>query len=94
VLVDMAAVWPLMFLLGAVSYGIYTMTLIGLGERFSGAMLVAGNAAFALMWGVGGIVVSPSVGASMDVLGARGLPISLAVICLALAIAAAVRRRA
>ena len=34
--------------------------LIELGERFSGAMLVAGNAAFALMWGVGGIAVPPT----------------------------------
>ena len=53
------------------------MTLIELGERFSGSMLVAGNAAFSLMWGVGGIAVPPAAGAAMDLLGAQGLPLAL-----------------
>ena len=70
VLLDTPLIWPVLFVWGAVSFGIYTMALIELGERFSDAMLVAGNAAFSLMWGVGGIAVSPAVGASMDFLGA------------------------
>ena len=49
------SVWAFVFVWGAISYGIYTLALIELGERFSGSMLVAGNAAFALMWGVGGL---------------------------------------
>jgi hypothetical protein len=70
-------IWPFVFLWGAVSYGIYTMALIALGERFSGSMLIAGNAAFALLWGVGGIAVSPTAGAAMDLFGPRGLPLTL-----------------
>ena len=46
-------------------------------------MLVAGNAAFAMMWGVGGIAVPPAAGAAMDLLGAPGLPLALGLICLA-----------
>ncbi|RVD47657.1 MFS transporter, partial [Mesorhizobium sp. M7A.F.Ca.ET.027.03.2.1] len=40
-----------------------------------------------LMWGVGGIAVPPLAGGAMDVMGARGLPITLGLMCLALAIA-------
>jgi len=83
-----------MVVIGAASYGIYTMALIELGERFSGAMLVAGNAAFALAWGIGGIMMTPAIGQVMGVAGAGGLPLSLAAICLALALAVAVARRA
>ena len=54
-------------------------------------MLVAGNAAFSLMWGVGGIAVPPAAGAAMDLLGAPGLPVTLGLLCLVLAIASAVR---
>ena len=92
-LIDTPLVWPLVFVWGAVSYGIYTTAIIELGEKFSGAMLVAGNAAFSLMWGVGGIAVPPAAGAAMDLLGARGLPITLGAICLLLAIASVMRRR-
>ena len=84
-LVDTPLVWPFIFVWGAVSYGIYTMTIIELGERFTGQMLVAGNAAFAMMWGVGGIAVPPAAGVAMDVLGAPGLPLTLGAMCLALA---------
>jgi MFS family permease len=79
-------VWPFLFFWGAVSYGIYTMSIIELGERFSGTTLVAGNAAFAMTWGVGGIIVPPVTGYAMDVLGPVGLPLSLGLICLLLAL--------
>jgi hypothetical protein len=69
------------------------MSIIELGERFTGSTLVAGNAAFSLMWGVGGIAVPPLAGTAMDILGARGLPIMLGLMCLALAIASVVGRR-
>ncbi|KRD51355.1 MFS transporter [Ensifer sp. ENS10] len=70
-------VWPLVFLWGGVSFGIYTMSLIQLGERFTGQALIAGNAAFAVAWGLGGIVGSPATGLAMQWLGHRGLPLAL-----------------
>ncbi|OYD04229.1 hypothetical protein AMK08_CH102268 [Rhizobium sp. N4311] len=47
-------IWPLIFVWGGVSFGIYTMSLIQLGERFTGPALIARNAAFAFAWGIGG----------------------------------------
>ncbi|MBX3577013.1 MAG: MFS transporter [Rhizobiaceae bacterium] len=71
-------VWPLLVIMGGVGYGVYTMALVELGNRFSGQMLVAGNAAFALMWGVGGIVGPPGSGLVMEAVGAPGLPVVIA----------------
>jgi MFS family permease len=80
-------VWPVVFVWGAVAFGIYTMALIGLGERFSGSMLITGNATFALFWGIGGIAGPPVTGGFMDVVGVQGLPLTLGLLCGALAIA-------
>jgi MFS family permease len=71
--------WPMLFVWGAIAYGTYTIALIELGDRFSGALLLAGNGAFAMMWGIGGIVGPPVAGATMDLLGPEGLPITLGV---------------
>lgn len=86
-------VWPFLFVWGAVSYGIYTMSIIELGERFSGSVLVAGNAAFAMVWGLGGVVVPPVAGMAMGLLGPSGLPLSLGLIIFALAVLSVVRWR-
>jgi MFS family permease len=78
-------VWPLVFLWGGVSFGIYTMALIQLGERFTGQAVIAGAAAFALVWGTGGIVGSPVTGLAMQLIGHQGLPASLGLLCCVLA---------
>ena len=79
-------VWPLVFSLGGVSFGIYTLSLIRLGERFTGQALIAGNAAFAAMWGIGGIIGSPTAGLAMQLIGHQGLPFSLGLLCGVLAL--------
>jgi MFS family permease len=84
--------WPLAFVWGALSYGIYTVALVELAERFTGAMLLAGNAAFALTWGVGGLTGPPATGAVMDAIGIQGLPLTLGLLCLGLAAVALIRR--
>jgi MFS family permease len=73
-LVATPLIWPVLVVLGAVGYGVYTMALVELGNRFNGTALIAGNAAFALMWGVGGIVGPPSSGMAMQAVGTLGLP--------------------
>lgn len=83
---DVWLVWPLVFLWGGVSFGIYTMTLIQLGERFRGRALIAGAAAFSFTWGVGGIVGSPAAGLAMQLAGRQGLPLSLGLLCCILAV--------
>ena len=72
--------WALVFVWGGMAYGTYTVALIELGDRFTGGLLLAGNAAFALMWGVAGLVGPSSVGGTMDALGAVGLPLVLGVL--------------
>jgi MFS family permease len=79
-------IWPLVFVWGGVSFGIYTMSLIQLGERFTGQALIAGNAAFAFVWGTGGIVGSPATGLAMQLIGHQGLPSSLGLLCCVLAV--------
>ena len=85
------AVWPLLFVLGAVTYGIYTMALIELGSRFSGSMLVTGNAAFALMWGLGGIIGPPGAGGAIQIFGGHALPVFIAALCAGLLVFALYR---
>ncbi len=68
------AIWPLLVVMGGVGYGVYTMALVELGTRFRGRQLVAGNAAFALMWGMGGIIGPPGAGLAIQSFGPLGLP--------------------
>ncbi|WP_432288597.1 MFS transporter (plasmid) [Aminobacter sp. BA135] len=90
---DAWLVWPIVFIWGGASFGIYTMALIQLGERFSGQMLIAGNAGFALAWGVGGILGSPATGLTMQLIGHQGLPLALGLMSGALAIFLLLARR-
>ncbi len=69
--------WPLLFVWGASAFGIFTLALAELGDRFSGSLLLAGSAAFALVWGLGGIVGPPLAGTAMEHLGPEGLPLVL-----------------
>ncbi|ESY57591.1 MULTISPECIES: MFS transporter [unclassified Mesorhizobium] len=77
-LITTPAIWLVLLVMGAVGYGVYTMALVELGSRFRGTVLVAGNAAFALMWGAGGIVGPPGAGALMQTIGPLGLPVVIA----------------
>jgi MFS family permease len=78
--------WPLLVVMGTTGYGVYTVSLVALGNRFSGSDLISGSAAFALVWGGGALFGSISGGMVMLFSGVYGLPISLSVIYLVLAI--------
>lgn len=86
-------IWPLFFVWGGVSFGIYTLSLIQLGERFTGQALIAGNAAFGIVWGIGGIVGSPVAGLAMQLTGHQGLPSSLGLLCCVLVVFLMAARR-
>jgi hypothetical protein len=92
IVVETPFIWPLIFVWGAACFGIYTAALIALGARFTGSMLVAGNAAFALMWGIGGIAGPSATGGVMTLIGPEGLPLVLGLLCVALVAVAAARR--
>lgn len=86
-------IWPLFFVWGGVSFGIYTLSLIQLGERFTGQALIAGNAAFGIVWGIGGIIGSPVAGLAMQLTGHQGLPSSLGLLCCVLVVFLTAQRR-
>ena len=69
--------FPLLFVWGALAYGVYTVALAELGDRFKGGLLLSGNAAFALMWGLGGMAGPFITGGFMDTYPVWGLPLSL-----------------
>jgi len=85
-LINSGLKWPLLILMGTTGYGVYTVSLAALGDRFSGIDLVNGSASFALVWGFGALIGSVSGGWAMIGFGPHGLPISLALVYLLLAL--------
>jgi MFS family permease len=75
------------FLCGGTYYAIYALALTAIGERYEGATLVAANAAFGVMWGIGGLLGTPLTGAAMRTAGPSALPVILAAVYAVLAIA-------
>ena len=71
-------VWPVMMLLTASAFGVYVVALATLGDSFSGADLIAGAAAIAAMWGVGGLLGPPIAGLAIDIFGIGAMPVTLA----------------
>jgi MFS family permease len=67
-------IWPVALLMGTAAYAIYTASLAMLGDEFKGAELIAGAAAFAATWGIGGIIGPPIAGAALDRFGVTALP--------------------
>lgn len=92
--IDGAWRWPLLFAWGAAAFGAYTVALIELGRRFTGAALVAGAAAFSAAWGMGGLAGPLLAGVAMDLVGPHGLPLFLGLVFLPLAAIAAWKRPA
>lgn len=76
--------WPMLFFWGAVAFGTYTVAMVELGDRFKGGLLLAGNSAFGIMWGIGGIVGPSIAGSAMDLMGPEGLPFTLGILFSAL----------
>ncbi len=65
-------------LLGAVGFGTFTVSLIALGEVLTGIELVAANAAFGLLWGLGDFSGALATGWLMDRVGATAFPFAMA----------------
>lgn len=87
-----ALLLAMLFVWGAAAGGLYTMAMAELGDRFTGSDLVAGNAAFAIAWGLGGILGGPTTGVAMDLAGPAGFPVTLTAVFLATAAFAIWRR--
>jgi hypothetical protein len=74
---------------GGLAFAGYPLVLTILGEGLEGSGLLLGNTAFAVVWGLGGIIGPPYSGVAIDWFGPAGMPLSLATLwLLALAIIA------
>jgi len=85
--------WVFLVVWGSVTYAVYTLALVELGDRFRGGWLLAGNAAYAAMWGLGGAVGPAATGAAMDAAGPEGLPLAFGLLYAGLLVAALLRPR-
>ena len=83
--------WPLMVIIGSTGFGVYTVSLASLGDRFTGQELVSGSAAFAVVWGIGALLGSVSAGWAMSAFGPHGLPVACAAVYLLLVVGLVVR---
>jgi MFS family permease len=86
IVLDSTLKWPLLILMGTAGYGVYTVSLASLGNRFSGAELVNGTASFAIVWGFGALIGSVAGGWALLGFDSHGLPILLALTYFVLAI--------
>lgn len=91
--IDSSLKWPLLIFVGTAGYGVYTVSLASLGDRFKGAELVNGSAAFAIVWGLGALFGSVSGGWAMAGFGPHGLPVSLSLVYFSLVVALIWRKR-
>ena len=69
-------IWPVIIILSA--FAVYVVALATMRDTFKGGDLIAGSAAFSPMWGVGGLIGPPIVGAAIDRFGVDAMPVALA----------------
>jgi MFS family permease len=72
------AIWPATVFLAASAFGVYIVALAVMGDTFRGPDVIAGSAAFAAMWGVGGLIGPPVAGAAIDAFGINAMPVTMA----------------
>jgi MFS family permease len=72
--------WPTLVVMGAAGFGLYTIALISLGDRFTGTELIDGMSAFSVVWGIGALFGSVMGGWAMSEFGPHGLPVSLSIV--------------
>ncbi|MBX9459608.1 MAG: MFS transporter [Rhizobium sp.] len=79
------AIFITVALIGTASFGLYTAALTMLGDRYTGGMLVAGSAAFALAYAVGSATGTVAFGAAMQVFSSAAGPIGIGAVVLVFA---------
>jgi MFS family permease len=82
--VHTVALWPVVIILATSAFAVYVVALATVAETFQGGDLVACSAAFAVMWGIGGLVGPPLAGGAIDAFGINAMPVTLALFYLVL----------
>ncbi len=72
---DRAALWLVLFLWGGAVFSLYMLALGMLGANFRPAEMVAANAAFIVVYNVGGTLGPIGAGVLMDAWAPEGLPV-------------------
>ncbi len=89
--------WPMyaaLFLWGGFAWALYTVSLAMIGERYTGGMLTAANAAFIMTFEISNITVPPLAGLAMDLWEPHGFMATLCGLSLAFTVLVAVRGHA
>lgn len=68
------AIWPLWVLFGASAGGLFTLSLILIGERYRDDALVRANAHVAQLWGIGCLIGPLAAGAGSQWVSGHALP--------------------
>lgn len=71
---DQVALWSVLFVWGGTVFSLYMVALGMLGSSFRAAELVAANAAFIVVYNIGGVLGPVGAGALMDAWAPEGLP--------------------
>jgi MFS family permease len=85
-LIDTLLIWPLWVLFGASAGGLFTLSLILIGERYRDDALVRANAHIAQLWGIGCLVGPLAAGAGSQWISGHALPLLMAAGALGLVI--------
>jgi MFS family permease len=78
VLVHTVFIWPLWVLFGASAGGLFTLSLILIGERYRDDALVRANAHVAQLWGIGCLLGPLAAGAGSQWVSGHALPLLMA----------------
>lgn len=87
-LVQTPLIWPLWVLFGASAGGLFTLSLILIGERYRDNALVRANAHIAQLWGIGCLLGPLAAGAGSQWISGQALPLLMAAGALGLVILA------
>jgi MFS family permease len=77
-LLDTLLIWPLWVLFGASAGGLFTLSLILVGERYRDDALVRANAHIAQLWGIGCLIGPLAAGAGSQWVSGHALPLLMA----------------
>ncbi|MFR0692130.1 MFS transporter [Enterobacterales bacterium AE_CKDN230030158-1A_HGKHYDSX7] len=72
------AIWPVLVLFGAAAGGLFTLSLILIGERYRDDALVRANAHIAQLWGIGCLIGPLATGAASQWISGHALPLVMA----------------
>lgn len=77
-LIDTQAIWPLWVIFGASAGGLFTLSLVLIGERYRDDALVRANAHVAQLWGIGCLIGPVLAGAGSQWVSGHALPLLMA----------------